>query len=68
MKVCLIPEFTIGISEHEFMTFLDYMMENILGPLEMTDSGFKFTESVVNHTAIGFYANGTVAPLYNTGK
>jgi len=43
------------------------MVQDILAPLAMSNSGLKFTPEVVNNTAIGFYGNGSVAPLYDTG-
>ncbi len=35
-------------------------------PLE--NAGFNFTKEVEDMMAIGFYEDGTVAPLYETGK
>lgn len=46
-------------------TFESWVSERILGPLNMTDTGFVITEDVRKNMAFPHYANGTRLPFMN---
>ncbi|EPY82442.1 hypothetical protein CB1_000654008 [Camelus ferus] len=44
-----------------------WILENVLEPLEMVDTGFDLTPPVRARLAAGFYGRGRPAPLYDLG-
>ncbi|XP_004637675.1 putative beta-lactamase-like 1 [Octodon degus] len=44
-----------------------WVLENVLEPLGMADTGFDLTPSVRARLAAGFYSSGRPAPLYDLG-
>ncbi|XP_043766572.1 putative beta-lactamase-like 1 [Cervus elaphus] len=44
-----------------------WILEKVLEPLGMADTGFDLTPSVRARLAVGFYGSGRPAPLYNLG-
>ncbi|XP_032351302.1 putative beta-lactamase-like 1 [Camelus ferus] len=44
-----------------------WILENVLEPLEMVDTGFDLTPPVRARLAAGFYGSGRPAPLYDLG-
>jgi CubicO group peptidase (beta-lactamase class C family) len=55
--------------EHTFpgMTYEDYVIKNILQPLQLTNTGFTISSSVMSKMAVGYEPDGSVAPLYDLG-
>jgi len=45
----------------------DFIVSEILTPWQMERTGFNFSDEVKEFMATGFYQDGSVAPLYNTG-
>ncbi|CAG6021987.1 unnamed protein product [Menidia menidia] len=45
----------------------NWVSDNILVPLRMENTGFDFTPAVQRRMAVGVYANGQPAPLYDLG-
>jgi len=44
----------------------DYIQENILDPLGMTNTGFNFTQEIIDKMAVGYDTNGEPDPYYYT--
>lgn len=49
------------------MTYEEYVQKNILGPLNMTSTGFNITAAVKARMAVGYNVDGSVAPLSDLG-
>ncbi|CAI8001938.1 Putative beta-lactamase-like 1 [Geodia barretti] len=49
------------------MTYEDYVIKNILQPLQLTNTGFNITDNVKSKMAVGYEPDGSVAPLYDLG-
>lgn len=55
--------------EHLFpgMTYEEYVMKNIIQPLNLTNTGFNITDSVKSRMAVGYLPGGIEAPLTDIG-
>ncbi|TRZ02398.1 hypothetical protein DNTS_025766 [Danionella cerebrum] len=57
----ILSERVLGIN------YQKWIMDNILGRLGMEDTGFDISPSIQNQMAVGVYASGQAAPLYDLG-
>ncbi|KAG1949737.1 putative beta-lactamase-like [Pimephales promelas] len=57
----VLSERIVGINYQRWVT------DNILGRLGMEDTGFDISPAIQNQMAVGVYASGQMAPLYDLG-